>query len=370
MGNLKPRTTTNNDYDRNDYNYQPHSLDRRYFSNNKLDYNINSKNVFSLTYNYDSYFSAPDGLNSVVPIYDGTGTVLGSTVNAGQRSVRFVGIIALRSAIRPSITNEFHGGLDGGTVLFRDTINDGLFSTWRGYNPSFAGGYVAGVTSVSTPQRRNSPTKSFTDNVSWVKGAHQLSFGGNFEQVNLFQSTPGSVNSIIPGITFGVSSLDPAFNGATDLFNTTNFPGISSTDRTNATKPLRAADGSYFFDYPRRESGRGRQICFHSRRWIGTAFATTGCLRRTPGASPGSDTDAGTSLREAIPFRESEQNLFGGGYAGLYGVSGVGNLFKPGATGGSSPTYTQIGGSAGYAIPGRPCPPSAWPGRFRRGRVC
>ena len=98
VGNLKPRTATNNDYDRQDYNYQPHSLDRRYFSNNKLDYNINSKNVFSLTYNYDSYFSAPDGLNSVVPIYDGTGTVLGSTVNAGQRSVRFVGIIALRSA--------------------------------------------------------------------------------------------------------------------------------------------------------------------------------------------------------------------------------------------------------------------------------
>jgi hypothetical protein len=84
--------------------------------------------------------------------------------------------------------NEFHDGLDGGTVLFRDTINDALFSAWRGYNPSFAGGYVAGATSVSTPQRRNSRTKSFTDNVSWSKGAHQLSFSGNFEQVNLFQS--------------------------------------------------------------------------------------------------------------------------------------------------------------------------------------
>src|SRR5205807_9432759 len=39
-----------------------------------------------------------------------------------------------------------------------------------------------------------------------------------------------------------------------------------------------------------------------------------------------------------------------------------GNLFKPAATGGVSPTYTQIAGSAGYAIPGRVLPSvgAAW----------
>lgn len=68
-GVLRSRVPTNNDYNRVDYNYQPHSQDRRYFSTARLDYNITSKQVFSLTYNYDSYFAAPDGLNSVVPIY-------------------------------------------------------------------------------------------------------------------------------------------------------------------------------------------------------------------------------------------------------------------------------------------------------------
>jgi hypothetical protein len=64
-GVLLSRVANNNDYDRLDYNYQPHSLDRRYFSNSRMDYNITSKHVLSVTYSYDSYFSAPDGLNSV-----------------------------------------------------------------------------------------------------------------------------------------------------------------------------------------------------------------------------------------------------------------------------------------------------------------
>jgi len=365
VGNNKPRTTTNNDYNRLDYNYQPHSLDRRYFSNSRMDYNISSKHVFSVTYNYDSYFSAPDGLNSVVPIYAGTGTVLGSTVNAGQRSARFVGIVSLRSVIKPTITNEFRAGLDGGTVLFRDTINQGLFSTWRGYNPIFAPstststtGYVAGVTSVSTPQRRNSPTKNITDNVSWSHGSHSFSFGGNWTQVNLFQSTPGTTNSIIPGIAFGIAPGDPASN----VFVPANFPGISSTDQTSAgnlyailTGRIWAinqgvslgADGKYAF-VPAVDRDRIRDYGFFGQDvWR---------------VSPGLTVTLGLRYEKQLPFENLTNTYSVVGYAGLWGTSGVGNLFKPGATGGVAPAYTQIGGSAGYAIPGRLLPSigAAW----------
>jgi len=106
-GILKSRANSNTgfDYNRLDYNYQPHSLDRRYFTTARIDYNITPKHFYSVTYNYDSYFAAPDGLNSVVPIYAGTGTVLGSDVQAGQRSTRFVGIMSLRSALTPHLTN-------------------------------------------------------------------------------------------------------------------------------------------------------------------------------------------------------------------------------------------------------------------------
>lgn len=362
-GVLRSRVPTNNDYNRVDYNYQPHSLDRRYFTTVRLDYNITPKHVYSLTYDYDSYFAAPDGLNSVVPIYAGTGTVLGTDVNAGQRSTRFVGIMSLRSALTPRLTNEFRAGLNGGTVLFRDVINAGMFSAWHGFNPSFAGGYVAGVTSTSTPQRRNSPTKSVADNVTLIRGSHQISFGGNFEQVNLFQSAPGGVNSIIPGITFGVSSIDPAFSGPTDMFNTTNFPGLSNTDRTSSQNLYailtgrissitqgRSLDSNGKYDQvPAVDSDRIRDFGWYVQdTWRVKASLTV---------------QAGLRYEKQLPFENLDRTYTTVGLQGLYGVSGVGNLFQPDAGGGIVPSYQQIAGtSSGYAIPGRWLPSigAAW----------
>src|SRR5262249_31407835 len=67
------------------------------------------------------------------------------------------------------------------------------------------------------------------------------------------------------------------------------------------------------------------------------------------------------------------------GYAGVWGVSGVGNLFKPGTLTGSTPTYNATApGEAGYAIRNNQFSPSigmAWqvpsgdrPLRFLLGR--
>ncbi|HEY6392249.1 MAG TPA: TonB-dependent receptor [Bryobacteraceae bacterium] len=353
-GVLKPRDATNNDYARKDYNYQPHSLDRRYFTTARIDYNITSKHFYSVTYNYDSYFAAPDGLNSVVPIYAGTGTVLGSDVQAGQRSTRFVGIMSLRSVLTPHLTNEFRAGLDGGTVLFRDVVNASMFSAWRGYNPSFAGGYIAGVSTTTTPQRRNSPTKTIIENMTLVKGSHQIAFGGNFAQVNLFQSAPGAVNSIIPGITFGVSSIDPAFSGSTDMFTTANFPGLSSTDRTNAQSLYAILTGRVSSITQGRSldsSGKYGQIPAIDRdriRDYGLYVQDTWRFK------PTLTIQAGLRYERQLPFENLSKTYTTVGYAGMYGISGIGNLFQPNATGGVVPSYQQLTGtSAGYSIPGR-----------------
>ena len=365
-GNLKPRTATNNDYDRLDYNYQPHSMDRRYFWTTRLDYNITSKHALSYSYNYDSYFAAPDGLNNIVPIYAGTGTVLGSDVNAGQRSTRFAGNIALRSSLKPTLTNEFRAGLNGGSTLFRDVINDGMFSTWRGYNPTFGlsgNAYIAGVSTTSTPSRRNSPTKSFTDNVSWLKSSHQISFGGNFEQINLFQSSTGTVNSVIPGIAFGPSSIDPAFSGSTDLFNTTNFPGISTADRTSAQNLYAILTG--------RVSSITQGRSLDANNQYGAVPAVDRDRIRDYGmylqdvwrAKAGLTLTVGLRYEKQLPFENLNRTYTTVDYAGIWGVSGVGHLFQPGATGGQVPVFNQLTStSAGYAIPGRFLPSAgvAW----------
>jgi len=353
-GVLKSRIATGNDYDRVDYNYQPHSLDRRYFTTARIDYNITPKHFYSVTYDYNSYFAAPDGLNSVVPIYAGTGTVLGSDVQAGQRSTRFVGIMSLRSALTPHLTNEFRAGLDGGTVLFRDVINASMFSAFRGYNPSFAGGYIAGVSTTTTPQRRNSPTKTIIENMTLVKGSHQIAFGGNFSQVNLFQSAPGAVNSIIPGIGLSPSSIDPAFSGATDMFTTANFPGLSSTDRTNAQNLYAILTGRVSSITQGRSldsSGKYGQVPAVDRdriRDYGLYIQDTWRFR------PTITIQAGLRHERQLPFENLSKTYTTVGYAGLYGISGIGNLFQPNASGGVVPSYQQLTGtSAGYSIPGR-----------------
>lgn len=265
-----------------------------------------------------------------------------------------MGNVALRSVVTSRITNELRAGLNGGTVLFRDVINQGMFSTWRGYNPSFAAGYIAGVTTTSTPQRRNSPTKSINDNISWIKGSHQISFGGNFQQVNLFQSAPGPVNSIIPGITFGASSIDPAFSGVTDMFTTANLPGLTNTDRG-------AAQNLYAILTGRISSiTQGRSLDSSGKYGLVPAVDRDRIrdyglfLQDTWRLKPALTVQAGLRYEKQFPFENISRTYSEVDYAGLYGISGVGHLFQPGASGGPVPSFQQLRStSAGYAIPGR-----------------
>ena len=103
---------------RRDLSYAAAGMDRRHLSMTRLDYNLNSNNQISLTYSYNMYFTIPDVLNGVVPIYPGTGDVLGTNIATGQHSNRFMGTLALRSTITTHLTNDFHGGLAGGTTVF------------------------------------------------------------------------------------------------------------------------------------------------------------------------------------------------------------------------------------------------------------
>src|SRR5204862_2270886 len=121
-GVLTPRVVSNNDYNRETLNYQPEGKAKRHFFTTRLDYNITNNHHLSLVYNYDKYNSTPDFLNNVVAAFPGAGTVFGSDVQGGQLSNRFAGTLSLRSQFGSRVTNEWRGGLNGGTVLFRHQI--------------------------------------------------------------------------------------------------------------------------------------------------------------------------------------------------------------------------------------------------------
>src|SRR5207253_6349801 len=82
--------------------------------------------------------------------------------------------------------------------------------------------------SGSSSSRNHSPAEILVDNLAWVKGNHSLNFGVDYGR---YHSYSFSINRVVPAITFGLDSNDPA-NAA--MFTTANFPGASTTDITNA----------------------------------------------------------------------------------------------------------------------------------------
>ena len=346
----------NGDYNTNTVQYQPTGTDSRDFYTLRLDYNVTQKHQLSLVYNYNKYVSIPDFLNGIVPDFPGSGTVLFSNVSTGQRSNRFDGTISLRSSLSPRLTNEFRAGLNGGTVLFFDLVSPGLFTPWRGYVPSFAstGTTLSGVTTTSGPQRRNAPVKNLADTVSFIKGSHQISFGGNFDQINLWQQIEGS--SQFPRMSFGIANGDPVFTGSTSIFTAANLPGANSSQLSQAanlyadvtgrissiTTQLVQSEGTHQY-------GVGAPIDRDHMREMGLFVQDQ--WRVTPTLT----VNLGFRLEKQFAFVNEDGLYSEVNYQSLWGISGVGNLFAPGSSSGVHPSFTQITGNP-YDPPMVPAP--------------
>jgi carboxypeptidase family protein len=343
-GSLRSRIPTNSDYNRNDFNFQTPASNKRHFPTTRLDYNINEKHHLEFIVNYQSFRSIPDGVNSVIPFLPGTGTVLGNDVNAGVRQIKFTGVTALRSVLSSHLTSEVRFGLMGGNSLFREEITPALFSQWNGYaitmtQPASTTAYLTTPYNGSSQSRRNSPVKQLNANLTWVKGSHVLNFGGGYTQINLYQLNTGT--QIIPSMRFVVATGDPINTGNTGIFNTTNFPNSTPAQQGDAAALYSALTGrvgnigrsvslseesKQYEQVPSIDRDRQREFAlFVQDNWrLLPNFALT----------------LGARWDVQMPF----ENLSGiytttGGTAGAYGVSGVGNLFKPNVLTGRAPQF-------------------------------
>jgi hypothetical protein len=356
-GTVIPRGISNSDFNRVDLNYQPNGNQTRHFVTSRLDYNITNNHHFSLVYNYDKYTSVPDFLNNVVDAFPNSGVVLGTKVQTGQLSNRFAGTMSLRSQFGAHITNEWRGGLNGGTVLFFPDVNPGLYSTWKGYRPLFrlANGsttdYVSPVSTATSMQRRNGPVKDVADNLYYVRNAHQFAFGGSFTQVNAWQQIAST--DTMPSITFGAASGDPILS---NVFNAANMPSSSTTNQTDAATLYSILTG--------RVSSISKQLTLDEKTHQYAATPTIDRNRQREYGFYGQDTwRASRNLTLNFGVRVEKQgqyeNLNGlytrTGYQALWGVSGVGNLFMPGTLNGVTPTFVPISGDP-YSIPAQFAP--------------
>ncbi len=342
QGTLTSRATPSlNDYNRSNFIFQTPGKNKRRFFTTRLDYNITDKHHVEFVYNFQYYNSKPDGVNGILPIYPGSGTVLGQPASGGIFRENSSGVLALRSTLSAHLTNEIRAGIGSvGNSLFRSEIVPALFSQWNGYAPTL--NYVTNPFNSSTQSRRNTPARTVNDNLNWAQGSHLLNFGGTFTQVNSWQSSQGS--ALVPGVSFALATGDPANTGATSLFTAANFPNSTSTDLSNAGSLYALLTGrvstftrSVAEDEKTHQYRAGPLVDRNRQREFGLY------LQDSYRFKPSLTINYGVRWDVQFPFVNLNSTYsYAGGPAGLYGVSGAGNLFKPGVLTGSIPQFLPV----------------------------
>lgn len=316
----------------------------RRFATLRFDYNVNSKNSFEVSWNYQKLGYTGQGvdfLNNSDPAFPGFPN------KADIPSIRFSGATAWRSTITPRIVNELRAGLQGGTIDFFPEVNAGQFSgpvaNQQGYSLGIGAAGITSATVQNAPNRHNTPIKQINDTLNVAHNAHNLSFGFSFTQVTFW-----NVNlQAVPTVTFGTDTTDPA----SALFTTANFPGASSTQTSAASSiyavltgritaitanaNLGETSGQYVYNGP---------IVQRLRQNETGAFA-----QDTWRISKNLTATMGLRWEVEYPFVPLNNLYTTSTYAGLYGISGVGNVFKPGTLTGQTTQYVPLkSGQAAY----------------------
>jgi hypothetical protein len=305
----------------------------RYFPTIRLDFNLTSKHHLENIWNYQKFAGVVDFLNNVDPAFPNFPN------HGSQISNRFSEAIALRSTLTPTLVNEARFGLTGGSLLFFPEVNGGQFTNQGGYsiNMNTALG-ITNATVTRAPSRRNSPVWQLTDTVNWTHGAHNLAFGFSFTQINLWS------NAVQDGVVRSLTLNNPTNDPAGSLFTTANFPGASTTQLTQARAlynvligRITSATGTLALDEKSGQySFNGNLVQRARQRETGVFAQDTWRFR------PNLTLTGGLRWEVEYPFTPLNQVFSQTSYAGLFGISGPGNEFKPGTTAGSVTQYTPF----------------------------
>lgn len=340
-GVIASRVGSNNDYNRENLNFQDPGQNLRRFPTLRLDFNITKDHHLEFVHNYQHYFSDPDAVNGQLNQYPGSGIVLGRPGITGSiHRNAFTYALAERWTITSKLVNEIRLTSSGnGNGIFTREFSPALFDFWGGFavgNP-----YSSGFFSRSTTSRRNTPVKSAEDQINWVKGSHTFNFGIAFTRVDSW--TQGVGRQVVPAITLGIAAGDPINTGSTSIFTTANFPSSTSAQRTEASAlyalltgrissttlsaSLDENDHSYILDNSNERNHQNEWGIYGQDSWkIKPNLTLNYGIRWEFQPSPINDNDVYTRP----------------GFDGLFGVSGPGNLFKPGVYEGSLTQFRSL----------------------------
>ncbi|MBI3951116.1 MAG: carboxypeptidase regulatory-like domain-containing protein [Acidobacteria bacterium] len=314
------------------------SFDKRYFTDLRLDYNITERIKWEGVVHYNYFDAFPDTLNGADPIYPGF------KLAGGQHSNRFQMSTAMRATITPTMINEFRFGLTGGSVAFFRELGPEVIP--GGYRFSFP--LVLSPIPGLSPSRRNTPVKQWIDNLNWSRGSHNLAFGGSATLVTFWglDFDPFGYGTSIPDVSFGVVARDPADAA---MFTAANFPGISTASDLPAARSLYALltgritslSALTYVDEKSRQFVQGQPLIQRGRH-IEYGFYGQDSWRATPTLT----LNFGLRWEYQGPPVNTNNVYFAPQPDGLWGVSGPGNMFKPGTLVGQGTVFSAVEGES------------------------
>jgi Carboxypeptidase regulatory-like domain len=305
----------------------------RKFPTVRFDFNITRNHHLENVWNYQQFRSSVDFLNGVDPSFP-------DFPNFGsQDSNRFSNSTAWRWTISQNLVNEMRYGILGGTSLFFAGVNPTQFENQGGFNLSLgnfaSGGFtLSTATATNAPSRRHTPVRQFNNNLNWVKGNHSFSFGGNFTYITWWNQalTP------VPTVVFTTNqNLDPggfaAFSGlpATAQAGSAQLYYLLSGRMTALNANARLSEDTLKYTYLGDLESRAAQ------KEYGVYAQDSWRLR------PSLTLNLGLRWEVQLPFEGLNNTFATVPFAGLYGESGLGNLFKPGTVDGAPSTYSLFG---------------------------
>jgi hypothetical protein len=319
------------------YVYQAESVGNQYSPTSRVDFNLSDRHRLSGSYWWQRFTSDIDLLNSREPRFPGLDN------SASQNSYRTTGNSTLRSTLGGNLVNELRGGWQWSPNDFFANVTADQFDEMGGYGLTWPANTGTSPTHTITPAPRNTTTWNVENTLNWLRGSHSLSMGGSYMGVLNRQNQ----YTVTPNVVLGFdTNTDPAQM----MFNTTNFPGATAGQLTEARNIYALLTGrvSSIPGTARLDSATGNYVYNGdlARKSRGTTFAAF--VQDSWRASPTLTLNAGLRWDLHLPFTPADNTWSRATMEDICGMSGPGsgpggrpcNLFNPAATGGKAvPTY-------------------------------
>ena len=301
----------------------------------RVDYQITDRHRLTGSMNLHFSRGGPDTTNNRDAQFPGFPAV------ANQSSDRRAGSAWLRSMLSNNMVNELRFGYSGAPIVFwQNDLTKDMFSGSVANQGGFylnvnSPAFITAASNSATPSARDAFTQTLENTLSWQKGSHSVSAGASYSNFEVWIED----QQLVPELRFGVEQGDPA----EAMFVAANFPGASAAAITNARRLYAVLTGrvaevrgvarlnennEYEYNGLGRQLARQKEIGF----WLQDSWR----------ARPNLSLNYGLRYELQFPFVALNNSYSIGDYSSVFGVSGTGNLFKPGTLTGSTPTFRQL----------------------------